>query len=111
MSELTKIFISGYPLDMDEMGLAQLVSLYGQVETIKIVRDKATKKVKGYAFLEMINRSAAEEAILGLSGKFYGDHELTVNFVPDKPAQPVRHKNKYMGSAPPAKTKRPRLSK
>jgi len=59
-----KIFMSGYPQNFDELALAQLVSPYGEVSTIKIVRDKQSGKTKGYAFIEMVNRNAAEEVAI-----------------------------------------------
>ena len=47
---MVKIFIGGLPDNIQEMDLAILVSLHGRVETIKVVRDRATGKCKGYAF-------------------------------------------------------------
>lgn len=43
---MTKIFISGYPQETDEICPTQLVSPYGKVVTIKIVRDKDSQKLK-----------------------------------------------------------------
>jgi len=63
-----KIFISGYPQHFDELALVQLVSPYGQVSTIKIVRDKQSGKPKGYAFIEMASRQAAEETVIAWTG-------------------------------------------
>lgn len=80
-----KIFISGYPQDYDELALVQLVSPYGEVSTIKIVRDKQTGKSKGYAFIEMINRVAAEDVVIALDGMEMKDKLLTVNTVQEKP--------------------------
>ncbi|RYZ94596.1 MAG: RNA-binding protein [Sphingobacteriaceae bacterium] len=83
---MVKIFLGGFPLDTNELELVQLVSLYGQVETIKIVRDKQTRKCKGYAFLEMKDRAAADAVIDALDGSAMGERELKVSIAPDKPA-------------------------
>lgn len=68
---LTKIFLGGFPLDINELELVQLVSLHGAVETIKIVRDKKTRVCKGYAFLEMASREDAENAVEALDATSY----------------------------------------
>jgi len=106
-----KIFISGYPQDYDELALVQLVSPYGEVTTIKIVRDKQTRKTKGYAFIEMVNRAAAEEVTIALDGLEIKDKTLTVNIVEEKPVESTRNYAKVQRSIDPQKKKRPRLSK
>jgi len=106
-----KIFISGYPQDSDELALVQLVSPYGEVSTIKIVRDKQSGKPKGYAFIEMVSRSAAEEVAIALDGIAMKDKTLTVNIVEEEPDPPVRAYKKVERPGSPAKPKRPRLSK
>jgi RNA recognition motif-containing protein len=44
---MTKLFIGGFPLDITELELVQLVAPYGTISTIKIVRDKQTHQCKG----------------------------------------------------------------
>lgn len=109
MDETTKLFISGYPLDMEEMELAQLVSPYGDIHTIKIVRDKISRKPKGYAFLETASRKVAEQIIDALDGKVIEDKELTVNIREDVPVMPVPIYKRVERSATPDRKKRPRL--
>jgi RNA recognition motif-containing protein len=103
--------MSGYPQDFDEMALAQLVSPYGQVSTIKIVRDKQSGKAKGYAFIEMVNRNAAEEVAIALDGLEMKDKTLTVNMVEEQPAAPALSFRKAGRPNDAVKTKRPRLSR
>jgi RNA recognition motif-containing protein len=74
-----KIFISGFPLDMTELELVQFVAPYGTVETIKIVRDKKTRKCKGYAFLEMATEADAQNAAYELNGTYFKKRLITVN--------------------------------
>src|ERR1700749_2291911 len=95
---MVKVFIIGYPLDMQELELVQLVSQFGEVITIKIVRDKKTGKVKGYSFLEMKDDAAAIKVINELDGTFLGEKQLSVRTATEKPAGPVRSGNKpYQG--------------
>lgn len=67
---MVKVYIGGFPLELPDMELelVQLVSRYGEVDTIKVVRDKKTRKCKGYAFIEMPERKQADLAIEELDG-------------------------------------------
>jgi RNA recognition motif-containing protein len=80
---MTKIFLGGFPLDSTELELVQLVSPYAEVSTIKIVRDKISKKSKGYAFLEIKDEKGADRIMDALDGAAMKSKSLTVNKVPD----------------------------
>jgi RNA recognition motif-containing protein len=108
MSGVTKLFLSGYPLEMDEMGLVQLVSPYGGVSTVKIVRDKATRKAKGYVFLEMAGREAAQQVISALDGAEFQGKFLTVRIRDQEPVAPAPVYRKVEKFNSPVKKKRPR---
>jgi RNA recognition motif-containing protein len=105
---ITKLFIGGIS-EMDEMELAQLTGPFGDIVTLKIVRDKTTRKSKGYAFIEMANREAAKLAINALDGKTVFGKELTVKITEEEPAPSVPIYQKMQRSNEPAKKKRPRL--
>jgi len=81
-----KLFVGGFPLDIAEIELVKIFNSYGTVNTIKIVRDKKTRKCKGYAFLEMTDQAGADRAIEGLDGTPMGDRVLSVKPAADKPA-------------------------
>jgi RNA recognition motif-containing protein len=99
MTEMVKLFFGGFPLDMTELEIVQLVAFHADVRTIKVVRDKKTKICKGYAFLEIADRAGAEQAIAVLHGTPFAGRELRLNIVEDEPAT-----NKPV----PSKAKRPR---
>jgi len=84
---MIKIFVGGFPLEMKEIELVQLISIYGEVSTIKIVRDKKTGVCKGYAFLEMASLEDAENAILALNGAPMRKRELVLNIVEEPEPQ------------------------
>lgn len=86
---MIKLFVGGFPLNITELELVMLVSPHGEVNTIKIVRDKKTGKCKGYAFLEMTDKEGADRAMEALDGTFLGDRQLSVKITVDKPA-PVK---------------------
>ena len=78
------LFVGGFPLDIDEMDLAKLFMPFGQISTIKIIRDKKTRICKGYAFIEMVEMESAKEATSNLNGTSMGDRNLTVKITEDK---------------------------
>src|SRR6187402_3343225 len=87
--QMVKIFIGGFPLHTDELTIVQLFAPFGDVSTIKIVRDRATGICKGYAFVEMLELGAAQNAAEALNGTEMGDRELKVNLVEEKQAAPA----------------------
>jgi RNA recognition motif-containing protein len=78
---MIKLFIGGFPLEMSELEIVQLVAFYAEVSTIKVVRDKKTKICKGYAFLEIKDRAGAEHAIEVLNGTKLAGRELRLSIV------------------------------
>jgi RNA recognition motif-containing protein len=98
---MVKLFFGGFPLDMPELELAMIVARYATISTLKIVRDKKTRKCKGYAFFELTDREGAERAIEALDGTSLSGRIITLNVVEEKPVktQPVDS----------SKKKRPRL--
>jgi RNA recognition motif-containing protein len=82
---IVKLFVGGLPPDIEEIELVQLLAIYGDVLTIKIVRDRLTKNCKGYGFLEMANIEAAENVISYMDGKpIRKKNNLTINLVKEK---------------------------
>lgn len=117
---MVKIYIGGFPLNMSELEIVQLVSLYGTVSTIKMVRDKKTQICKGYAFLEMKSMDDAKNTVSTLNGRTVEGQTLVlkINKEPQAPPAPVskpsytpRPEPKYVKiGAPgePVRKKRPR---
>ncbi|WP_183559676.1 RNA recognition motif domain-containing protein [Mucilaginibacter sp. SP1R1] len=114
-----KLFVGGFPLDIAEIELVKLFNNWGTVDTIKIVRDKKTRKCKGYAFIEMTDQPGAERAMEALNGYPMGDRLLSVKLTIEQPAdQPPVHKpasrpmntnySKIQKPGTPLKPKRPR---
>jgi RNA recognition motif-containing protein len=98
---MIKLFVGGFPLNITELELVMLVSPHGEVNTIKIVRDKKTGKCKGYAFLEMTSKEGADNAMEALDGTFLGDRQLSVKITEDKPVavkKPSFKPNNYSSS-------------
>jgi RNA recognition motif-containing protein len=114
---MIKLFIVGFPRDMDEMRLAQLFGPYGDIELLTIMRDKITGHSKGFGFIQMKDADGAFQAMEALNGFEFGDRKMEVRLAEEKqePAKrpvakrpPPRFQQKTL---PEVKKKRPRLSK
>jgi RNA recognition motif-containing protein len=82
---MVKLFVGGLPPEVKELDLVQIIAIYGEVQTIKVIRDKLTNKCKGYAFLEMKDYDAAKNVIMSLSGELFKKNTLFFNVVEEKP--------------------------
>jgi RNA recognition motif-containing protein len=75
----TKLYVGNLPYQTTESDLQELFEASGQVVSINIVRDRATGQARGFAFVEMGDASAAQQAINDLDRHAYGGRNLTVN--------------------------------
>lgn len=111
---MTKLFAVGFPRNLDEIGLAQLFTPYGDIDLLTIVRDKFTLESKGFGFIHMKTETGAQEAIQALNGTTFGDRQMEVRFADEKepaPAKPIYKPVPKTNRAPLKKKKRPRISR
>jgi len=57
------IYIGNLPQDIYEDELVEMFEEYGVVKSVKIIKDRYTKKSRGYAFVKMDDKDAALKAI------------------------------------------------
>ena len=70
------------PLKQD---LQELFASAGAVESVNVMRDMATGRARGFAFVEMATDEDAQNAITTLNNYNYGGRNLTVNEARPKP--------------------------
>jgi RNA recognition motif-containing protein len=75
----TKLYVGNLPYDTSESDLQTLFESAGAVNTINIVRDRATGQARGFAFVEMSDAEGARKAISELDRQQFGGRSLTVN--------------------------------
>lgn len=63
-----KLYVGNLPFSSSEEGLGDLFAEAGQVESVKIVRDRDTGRSKGFGFVEMASDGDAEGAISRFNG-------------------------------------------
>jgi RNA recognition motif-containing protein len=70
------IFVSNISFKVREQSLKELFSQYGEVSNVRIIKDKETRRSKGYGFVEMPNDAEGNAAINALNGTNH--HERTI---------------------------------
>jgi len=77
------IFVAKLNFKTKREDLEKAFAAYGQVTSVKIVRDRDTGRSKGYGFVEMPNAEEANKAIEALNNSQLDEREIVV-----KPANP-----------------------
>ena len=81
-----KLYVGNLPYSADEQALQELFGSAGTVETVSVMRDMATGRARGFAFVEMASDEDAQKAISLLNDKDFGGRNLMVNEARPKPA-------------------------
>lgn len=81
-----KLYVGNLPYDTTEQDLQNLFASAGAVETVNVIRDMATGRARGFAFVEMGSDEEAQQAISMLNEKDFGGRNMTVNEARPKPA-------------------------
>ena len=74
-----KLYVGNLPYETGETELQELFAKAGTVETVKVMRDMATGRARGFAFVEMSSDDDAQKAISMLNNHELGGRNLTVN--------------------------------
>jgi len=74
-----KLYVGNLPYEIGEGELQELFSRAGAVDSISIMRDQATGRPRGFAFVEMSTEEGAQAAIRDLNESQVGGRSLTVN--------------------------------
>ena len=72
------IFVSSLNFKTKREDLAELFAPYGEVSSARIILDKATRRSKGYGFVEMDNEEQANAAIAALNGTEFMGRTINV---------------------------------
>ena len=74
-----KLYVGNLPYETTETDLQTLFSQAGSVDTVRVMRDMATGRARGFAFVEMASDSDAQAAINTINEAEFGGRRLTVN--------------------------------
>jgi RNA recognition motif-containing protein len=84
----TNIYVGNLPFSATREEVEELFSAYGTVETVNLITDRETGRLRGFGFVEMA--SGADEAITALDKYEMGGRPLTVNLAKPRESRPPR---------------------
>lgn len=74
-----KLYVGNLPYETGEQDLQSLFGSAGTVDSVNVIRDMATGRARGFAFVEMASDEDAQAAIQQLNDYEFGGRRLTVN--------------------------------
>jgi RNA recognition motif-containing protein len=80
-----KLYVGNLPYSVSEDELRELFTRAGAVDTVNVVRDNATGRARGFAFVEMATDADAQKAVTELNETQLGGRTLAVNEARPKP--------------------------
>jgi RNA recognition motif-containing protein len=87
------IYVGNLSYETSEAALKALFDEFGEVDSVKVIKDRVTGRSKGFGFVEMPSNAEADQAIKALNGRRMDGFNIKVN-----PADPGgKKKNKKSG--------------
>jgi cold-inducible RNA-binding protein len=80
-----KLYVGNLPYETGEQDLQELFASAGSVEKVNVMRDMATGRARGFAFVEMASDEDAQKVITAFNNYKLGGRSLTVNEARPKP--------------------------
>ena len=80
-----RLYVGNLPYTTGEAELQEIFSKVGTVESVRVMRDAATGRARGFAFVEMSTDEEAQKAASELNQFQMGGRALTVNEARPKP--------------------------
>ena len=72
------IYIGNLSYDTTEDTLKAMFSEFGDVQSVKVIKDRFSGRPKGFGFLEMPSNSEADQAIKALNGNRINGNNIKV---------------------------------
>lgn len=86
-----KLFVGSLPFSLTNEELQKLFEAYGEVNSAVVIKDKQTRRSKGYGFVEMTSDESAVSAMEALNGSEVKGRNIVVNEAkaidPNKPRE------------------------
>src|SRR5215472_13551250 len=75
----TKLFVGNLSFNTNETQLRELFAAHGNVIEAEIIMDRVSGRPRGFGFVTMETKEAADAAVQALNGKQLDGRALTVN--------------------------------
>ena len=74
-----KLYVGNLSYETTEAKLSELFGAIGEVTSVSLITDRMSGRSRGFAFVEMADQTAAQEAINQLNGREVDGRSLKVN--------------------------------
>ncbi|KAE8631753.1 hypothetical protein XENTR_v10001291 [Xenopus tropicalis] len=74
-----KLFVGGLNFETTEESLEQVFSKYGQVAEVVVVKDRESKRSRGFGFVTFENPEDAKDAMMAMNGKSVDGRQIRVD--------------------------------
>ncbi|XP_078141686.1 cold-inducible RNA-binding protein A-like isoform X2 [Centroberyx gerrardi] len=79
MSDEGKLFVGGLSFDTDETSLEDAFSKYGNIVKVDVVKDRDTRKSRGFGFVTFENPQDAKDALTAMNGRTIDGRQIRVD--------------------------------
>jgi len=90
-----KLYVGNLSYQTTEAALSDLFGAIGEVVSVNLITDRMTGRSRGFAFVEMAEQSAAQQAINQLSGKTVDGRDIKV--AEARPRRPREQRDPWGG--------------
>jgi hypothetical protein len=87
-TSISTLYVGNLPYRANEAAVRELFSEYGQVQSVRLMKDKHTGKRRGFGFVE-ISAADAEQAVSSLNDSEFQQRTLKVREAKERPEQVV----------------------
>lgn len=84
------IYVGNLDYNLREDELSEIFAEYGEVVSVKIIKDRETGRAKGFGFVEMANEAEGDKAVEELDGAEVNGRNMKVNKARPRPERPER---------------------
>ncbi|MDR3558828.1 MAG: RNA-binding protein [Candidatus Pacebacteria bacterium] len=74
-----KIHVGNLAYNVTEEDLKGIFSTFGEVDSVNVIKDRASGRSKGFGFVEMLNNSEADKAMKSLNGSKLKDQFIKLS--------------------------------
>ncbi|XP_077332161.1 cold-inducible RNA-binding protein B-like isoform X2 [Lithobates pipiens] len=78
-SDEGKLFVGGLSFDTNEQSLEDVFGKYGNIQEVVVVKDRETKRSRGFGFVTFENAEDAKDAMAGMNGKTVDGRQIRVD--------------------------------
>ncbi len=75
-----ELYVGNINYQVKPYELRKLFDQYGEIESLKIIRDPKTKRSKGYGFVKFYEEKDAEAALKNVNATLYKGRELCIDY-------------------------------